>query len=493
MSNLNMITPLTVQGIINKFCYTIGMLPTSYKQSLTYEEQLLAIGHYLETTIYPAINNNATALAELQQLFVALQDYVNNYFDNLDIQNEVNQKIEAMAESGELAEIITAYLQLNGLICFNTLDEMKNAENLVEGSYAKTYGKNFYNDGYGNFYKIRQLTNTDIIDNDNIIAVNFDENLIAEKLKDHISFNVENAYKQNKFKPIVNASMYMIDDNEDTIKARILKWKEMKVNSIIVLINFANDNSITIRDDLTKVENLMNYAKSNNINIDTIKFHCPMGSTVSVSKLTTYESQVNYVLTTLNATTYGINRLTLFNELPYVYSAQGTAEVKAKAIDIIENLQDLGYQVGITCSNLELGIGNMIKYSPELCDVVDFFAFNYYQCFPFKKELTTEEDSIEAWDKSLDAIYTYKTLYPDKPIILSETGVLNNWLNMMNPADYNLNQFPANGKTYPLYFYGLFNNKNANTYLNEVWLWYDEVMTNYQDTIDFIKMYLGGE
>ena len=89
MSNLNMITPLTVQGIINKFCYTIGMLPTSYKQSLTYEEQLIAIGHYLETTVYPAINNNATALAELQQLFVALHDYVNNYFDNLDVQEEI--------------------------------------------------------------------------------------------------------------------------------------------------------------------------------------------------------------------------------------------------------------------------------------------------------------------------------------------------------------------------------------------------------------------
>ena len=40
MADLNMIKPLGVQGIINKFCCTIGMLPTSYKQSLTYEEQI---------------------------------------------------------------------------------------------------------------------------------------------------------------------------------------------------------------------------------------------------------------------------------------------------------------------------------------------------------------------------------------------------------------------------------------------------------------------
>lgn len=106
MANLNMITPLTVQGIINKFCFTIGMLPTSYKESLTYEEQLLTIGKYLEETVYPAINNNAEALSELQTMFAALQDYVNNYFDNLDVTEEINAKLDEMASDGTLANII---------------------------------------------------------------------------------------------------------------------------------------------------------------------------------------------------------------------------------------------------------------------------------------------------------------------------------------------------------------------------------------------------
>ena len=56
MSDLNLIKPEKVQNIINKFCYTIGMIPTSYKVSLTYEEQIDAIGHYLETTVYPAMS-----------------------------------------------------------------------------------------------------------------------------------------------------------------------------------------------------------------------------------------------------------------------------------------------------------------------------------------------------------------------------------------------------------------------------------------------------
>ena len=106
MSDLNLIKPKYVQNIINKFCVSIGMIPTSYKNALTYEQQILAIGHYLENVVYPAINNNAEALAEVQNLFIELKDYVDNYFDNLDVQEEINNKLDKMAEDDTLARII---------------------------------------------------------------------------------------------------------------------------------------------------------------------------------------------------------------------------------------------------------------------------------------------------------------------------------------------------------------------------------------------------
>ena len=187
MENLNLIKPEKVQNIINKFCYTIGMIPTSYKVSLTYEEQIIAIGHYLETTVYPAINNNAEALAELQNLFLELKNYVDNYFDNLDVQAEINNKLDNMAQSGELADIIAQYVQLQGLLCYDTVNDMKNATNLINGSFAKSYGFYAKNDGGGAFYKIRTVTNEDVVNNMNLIALSNDNSLVAELMTDIVN------------------------------------------------------------------------------------------------------------------------------------------------------------------------------------------------------------------------------------------------------------------------------------------------------------------
>lgn len=180
MSNLNELKPVcTVQDIINKFCYTIGMLPTSYKVSLTYEEQLLCIGKYLEETVIPALNNNAEAVLELQNLYISLKNYVDNYFDNLDVQNEINNKLDEMIKDGSLQEIIISYLQIQGILAFDNVSDMQNSTNLLNGSFVKTYGFYNRNDNGGSFYKIRTKTTNDNIDNITLIELS-NSSLVAE-------------------------------------------------------------------------------------------------------------------------------------------------------------------------------------------------------------------------------------------------------------------------------------------------------------------------
>lgn len=77
-----------------------------------------------------------------------------DWFDNLDVQDEINNKLDEMAESGELTEIIADYLNTKALICFDTVSDMKQAENLVSGSFAKTLGYHSINDGGAATYKI---------------------------------------------------------------------------------------------------------------------------------------------------------------------------------------------------------------------------------------------------------------------------------------------------------------------------------------------------
>lgn len=163
---------------------TIGALPTSFIDSMSYYEMLAWLCDYLQNTVIPAVDNNAEALKELQDAFVELKEYVDEYFDNLDIQTEIDNKLDEMAESGELAELITQYLDLQGLFGYDTIADMAAAENLQEGSMARTLGKDTYNDGKGAFYKIRALSISDVVDGYNIVSLASGDTIVAERLYD---------------------------------------------------------------------------------------------------------------------------------------------------------------------------------------------------------------------------------------------------------------------------------------------------------------------
>ena len=109
--------------------------------------------------------------------FVELHDYVYDYFDNLDVQEEINNKLDAMVEAGTLQEIITTYIQSNVAWTFDTVADMKLADNLVAGSYARTLGFRSVNDGGGATYYI---TNTGTANEMDVIAIG---NLFANFVK----------------------------------------------------------------------------------------------------------------------------------------------------------------------------------------------------------------------------------------------------------------------------------------------------------------------
>ena len=162
-----------------RMCMTIGTLPSSFYASMSYYESMVWLYEYLKNEVIPVVNNNSEVAQEIQTAFTTLENYIEHYFENLDIQEEVNAKLDEMALDGTLADIVAEYVRMQGQLVYNTVGEMKLAENIQNGSFLKTYGYYSYNDGGGALYKARPITNEDVIDNMFIIALH-DVTLVAE-------------------------------------------------------------------------------------------------------------------------------------------------------------------------------------------------------------------------------------------------------------------------------------------------------------------------
>lgn len=96
--------------------FVASAVPMVFDNSLSYYECLCALWKWMQDNLVDVINNNATVTEhyieldeETRQLFVELKDYVDNYFDNLDVQQEINNKLDQMVEDGTFEEIFSQY------------------------------------------------------------------------------------------------------------------------------------------------------------------------------------------------------------------------------------------------------------------------------------------------------------------------------------------------------------------------------------------------
>lgn len=174
----------TVESPFRRFVTTIGVFPTAFTDAMTYYECLAYLVKYMEDTMIPAINENAEAVEELQELYIQLKAYVDNYFANLDVQEEINNKLDQMAEDGTLADIVADYINLKGILAYNNVASLKTASNLVNGSFAETYGYYTNGDGGNAKYKVREITNSDVVDDMTIIAL-ANNQLVAELIPEN--------------------------------------------------------------------------------------------------------------------------------------------------------------------------------------------------------------------------------------------------------------------------------------------------------------------
>lgn len=306
---------------------TIGELPTSFIESMSYYEALAWLVNYIEKTVVPTVNNNAEATQELQDAFIQLKDYVDNYFENLDVQEEINNKLDEMAESGELVEIIAQYLRLAGILVYNTVADLSAATNLTNGSVAKTLGITDYKNGDGSFYKIRPITSEDVVDGLNIVAITEDNTLIAERIPDH--------YINELFQKMGDLNDLHTENKNTLVDA---------INSALDAITENNEEDINTKNfiDETIAYPLLLGKKSDGTNTASaqgiaVKFNETTGLPEKIFQWYDYTSYAKLYVTTCGSRSEGTGWSTTVlnsanNEIPYSHGSTITYNPKTDRI-----------------------------------------------------------------------------------------------------------------------------------------------------------------
>lgn len=260
-------------GLFTNYIYKA--IPLAFDESMSYYETLCGLLHYLKNVIIPTVNNNADAVAELQTLYEELRTYVDDYFKGLDVQEEINNKLDEMVENGTLQEIIANYLNSKAIFGYDNVASMKQATNLINGSYAKTLGFYNKNDGGASLYKIRNITNEDIVDNATIIPL-YNNQLIAELCIQNDTINIKQfgCYGNNN-----------TDDTENFQKC----------------INYCcnNNKNLFINDGIYCVTGLSitSPIKINGVRTSTIKNTSNNTPTITINQV---GGQTNYIRTFIN-------------------------------------------------------------------------------------------------------------------------------------------------------------------------------------------------
>lgn len=197
-------------------------------------------------------NNNKQNdnISQLEQNFIRLYNYVNNYFSNLDVQEEINKKIDELIATGEFNSFLSAIYTpemfgakgdgvtddteaIQKALAFNNVNISKNyliTENLVLHSNLKVFGggtitkKVEFNDSYLN-HCIFSCTDSNNIDINNIVLIS---NSLAISLHGCSNVNITNL--------IINSEKYSI----------LISDSEKNESDSITISNIKLENDVTI-------------------------------------------------------------------------------------------------------------------------------------------------------------------------------------------------------------------------------------------------------
>lgn len=243
------------------------VLPLVYDDSLSYYELLCKVVNYLNKTMED-VSNMDTDMSNVYTAYSELESYVNEYFNNLDVQEEINNKLDSMASSGLLFTLFGKFF-INIYDTFN--DVPKNIPNITYfvkgrnkifdkggGTWCTTLNEpqqgNYY-EKYGEVYHVLIDYPTNII---SIGCVDENNNIDVDKLNStkingglYIPSGIYHADKTiSPLFSIYGTTLSTPNINHET--AEIGSWRE-RSNAIIM----STADTIIQVNDGCKIENII--------------------------------------------------------------------------------------------------------------------------------------------------------------------------------------------------------------------------------------------
>ena len=328
-----------------RFCMSIGELPTSYLETMTYYEMLVWLTKYLGEQVVPTVNNNSEVVEELQ-------NYVANYFDNLDVQDEINNKLDEMAQDGTLASIIVNYATINQ---FPALKERPTI--FVGDSYL--YASTNYGDIYKTLVGLPDSSYYRFASNGaGFVATGTGGKTFLQVLQDNIS-NVtdKTAIKQIIVGSGINDAQYSstINDMNNAISSFLAYCKTNFPNAMVYICLFGF-NVTTSNDGGTKRYNLGKYVHYSYSN---------------------YYQYDNYVF--IKSSPYWLRDSTFFNDDNLHPNDNGQNRIARRLVSALikdSSIHD-EFTINLNCFQDQSGTGTTVAIPGDRIDNIVSFNGNY--------------------------------------------------------------------------------------------------------------------
>ena len=246
------------QGAFRFWCQTV--LPIVYDDSLSYYELLNKMVIYLNNTISD-VANMETNVQSLYDSYVSLQNYVNTYFDNLDVQHEINVKLDEMAESGALDSLIEPFVteQIGGVVAGQI-------DNAVAGQIDDTVAE--------------QIGGTVAGQIDNVVAEQIDgsvagqiDSAVAGQIDATVAEQIDESVAEQIATPAATATTAWLVANVNPVGSAVVVDSSLSISGAAADAKVTGDGIYTTRDNIFDTiigfgDNLFNKNKVSNGYID---------------------------------------------------------------------------------------------------------------------------------------------------------------------------------------------------------------------------------